>query len=185
MDAHLKDPRQQSIYSVIHGGICPKLRKKSCETLTDLPFDGHAIGGSLGKNHDELESVLMNTVPYLPDEQPRHLLGLGDLRSIDMGVGHGMDTFDSAYPTRSARHGVLYRLDQEPVRIKSTKHAFVYEPIEKSCPCYTCQNYTQSYLHHLLKAHEPVYLYLSSIHNVAFMARYMARVRELILQDKI
>ncbi|MDA9832492.1 tRNA guanosine(34) transglycosylase Tgt [Gammaproteobacteria bacterium] len=185
LDAHTQDPRRQSIYSVIHGGICPELRKKSCQTLTKQPFDGHAIGGSLGKNHDELQGVLRSTLPYLPPEQPRHLLGLGDIRSIDMGVGFGMDTFDSAYPTRSARHGVLYRLDQEPVRIKATKYAYVFEPIEKGCDCYTCQNYTQSYLHHLLKAHEPVYLYLSSIHNVAFMARYMARIRQLILEGSI
>ena len=185
LQAHLNDPGQQSIYSVIHGGIYPDLRKKSCEFLTNLPFDGHAIGGSLGKNHEELEGVLASTVRHLPDEQPRHLLGLGDLRSVDMGVTFGMDTFDSAYPTRAARHGVLYRLDQEPVRIKSTKYAVVFESIEKDCPCYTCQHYTLSYLHHLLKAHEPVYLYLSSIHNVAFMSRYMARVRNMILRNLI
>ena len=182
---HQKNPQQQSIYAVVHGGVSPDLRRHSAKTLVEMGFHGYAIGGSLGKNHQELEVVLDATMQHLPDDAPVHLLGLGDLTSIDLGVLRGVDTFDSAYPTRSARHGVLYRLDDLPVRIKSRKYQYEHVPIEQGCPCYTCENYTQSYIHHLLKAHEPAYLYLATIHNLSFMSRYMARVRALILADKL
>ena len=185
LNAHLSDPRQQSMYAVIHGGVNDELRKHSCKVLTNMAFDGFAIGGSLGKNHNELEEVLQSTMSELPPEFPVHLLGLGDLRSIQMGVRHGIDTFDSAYPTKAARHGVLYRLNKEPIRIKSKKYQSAHVPIDSECDCYTCQHYTQSYMHHLYKASEPAYIQLATIHNVAYMNRLMADIRKGILCDEV
>ncbi len=184
LDAHLKNPNNQAIYGVIHGGIDPELRKLSCETLTDLPFDGYAIGGSVGKNRDELRELVSFTRPLLPDEKPNHLLGIGDLPSIEELVPLGIDTFDSSYPTRAARHGFLLTHDGG-IKISSTKHAKTFSPIEKECSCPTCEHYSLAYLHHLFKARETTALTLASIHNLHYMVSLMDHYRTQILQDQI
>ncbi|MBA3602987.1 MAG: tRNA guanosine(34) transglycosylase Tgt, partial [Parachlamydiaceae bacterium] len=107
LDAHLLNPQGQAIYAVIHGGIDPELRQESCRFLTGLDFDGYAVGGSVGKNKEEMHDLLTYTMPLLPMDKPNHLLGIGDLPSIDRSIPLGIDTFDSSYPTRSARHGIL------------------------------------------------------------------------------
>ena len=103
LEHHLKNPQNQAMYSVVHGGINPELRKKSIEYLASLPFDGHAIGGSLGKNREEMIRMLQDLMPLLPAEKPNHLLGIGDLLSLDQAITLGIDTFDSSHPTRCAR----------------------------------------------------------------------------------
>src|SRR5262245_460459 len=107
LEAHLKNPQGQAIYGVVHGGIDLALRKESCDFLTRLAFNGFAIGGSMGKTKEEMHRLLSHTLPLLPEEKPNHLLGIGDLVSIDRCVPLGIDTFDSSYPTRAARHGIL------------------------------------------------------------------------------
>ncbi len=104
--AHLQRPQSQAIYAVIHGGVDPILRKESCEFMVRHPFDGFAIGGSLGKTKEEMVAMLRSMMPYLPQEKPNHLLGIGDLTSIEKCIPLGIDTFDSSYPTRAARHGL-------------------------------------------------------------------------------
>lgn len=108
LEEHLKNPQSQAMYGVIHGGIDKDLRKLSCTYLAGLPFDGFAIGGSVGKNKQELEEMVAFTRPLIPDEKPNHLLGIGDLPSLAALVPLGIDTFDSSYPTRAARHGLLF-----------------------------------------------------------------------------
>lgn len=184
LDEHLKDPKGQAMYAVVHGGIDPELRKKSVETLSGLPFDGYAVGGSIGKNRDELVELLSHTMPRLPEDKPNHLLGIGDLESLGRCIPHGVDTFDSSYPTRSARHGVLLT-SKGDLKIKSGTHASDFNPPEEGCSCYTCENYTRAYLRHLFKANELTAMTLATIHNLHFMVELMKRYRERILNDLI
>lgn len=184
LETHLKTPQQQAIYAVIHGGIDPDLRKISCEFLTNLPFDGYAIGGSVGKNKDEMEQLLAFTTPLLPPEKPNHLLGIGDLNSIERSIPHGIDTFDSSYPTRAARHGLLFT-SQGGVNITKACNASLFAPIEKDCVCPTCTRFTSAYLHHLFKAGELTGMTLATTHNLYFMIQLMKKYRESILDNLI
>lgn len=181
LEEHLKDPRGQALYAVIHGGLDPELRKLSCTTLGKLPFDGFAIGGSLGKTRQEMIEMLKTMMPHVPVDKPNHLLGIGDLPSIEDCVPLGIDTFDSSYPTKIARHGVLLTFDG-PIKIKQSKWRNHFEPISDAP---VCKEYTAAYLHHLFKAHEQVGHTLASIHNIDFMMKLMARYRQMILEDQI
>ncbi|MCH9608806.1 MAG: Queuine tRNA-ribosyltransferase [Chlamydiales bacterium] len=184
LNTHLKKPNQQAMYAVIHGGIDQTLRRHSCEVLTKEPFDGFAIGGSVGKNKQELFDLIAFTRPLLPDEKPNHLLGIGDLTSLKELVPLGIDTFDSSYPTKAARHGLLLT-STGGLKIEQAKHRRTFFPIEPKCTCATCQNYTVAYLHHLFKARELTALHLATIHNLHFMVQEMKMYREKILRDEI
>ncbi|MBJ7449495.1 MAG: tRNA-guanosine(34) transglycosylase [Parachlamydiales bacterium] len=184
LNCHLENPQNQAMYAVIHGGIDPDLREKSCRFLTKLAFDGYAIGGSLGKNRQEMYTLLQETMPFIPREKPNHLLGIGDLPSIDMAIPLGIDTFDSSYPTRSARHGILlsYKGDINVTK-RIYQNAFV--PPDQNCNCLTCKNYTLAYIHHLFKAGELTAMTLATIHNLSFMVQLMRNYREQICADLI
>lgn len=184
LNYHLKDRKQQAMYSVIHGGIDPELRQLSCKILGNLDFDGHAIGGSLGKNHTQMFEMLTKMMGFLPPEKPNHLLGIGDLTSIEPVVKLGFDTMDSSYPTKCARHATLFTPNGH-IKLLNSKYQNIFEPIDKNCACYTCQNYTIAYLRHLFKAHELTAYHLSSIHNIHFMMKYMENLRSKILNNEI
>jgi queuine tRNA-ribosyltransferase len=181
---HQKNPANQALYAIIHGGIDPDLRKASCDFLTRLSFDGYAIGGSLGKNKEEMQQMLQKTLPHLPYNKPNHLLGIGDLESLSLCIPLGIDTFDSSYPTRAARHGILLT-KKGPLKITRSFYADKFSPIEEGCSCPTCKSYTLGYLHHLFKAKEAICMTLASAHNLYFMVHYMKECREKILQDEI
>ncbi len=181
LNEHKKNINNQAIYSVIHGGIDPELRKKSCQILGSLDFDGHAIGGSLGKNREEMITMLTDIMPHIPEEKPNHLLGIGDLLSLDQAIQLGIDTFDSSHPTRCARHGLLFTtMGNLKIMHGSNKESF--EPVDKNCVCFTCKQYTRAYLHHLFKAHELTGYTLATIHNLHFMVKLMEQYRSRILQ---
>ena len=182
--AHQKDPRAQALYAVVHGGIDKNLRKKSVEFLSRLSFDGYAVGGSVGKNREEMLAMLDFVMPLLPEDKPNHLLGIADLPSIEGIIPLGVDTFDSAHPTKCARHGLLFSF-QGMKKIEKAAFAQDTSPIDPTCTCLTCSNYSTSYLHHLFKAHEMTGLVLASIHNIAHMNRLMEKTRALILEDQI
>jgi len=184
LDTHLTNPNGQAMYAVIHGGIDLELRKASCDFLTKLPFDGFAIGGSVGKNKEEMHTLLTHTMPLLPEEKPNHLLGIGDLPSIERCIPLGIDTFDSSYPTRSARHGILFTA-QGPLNVTKAENASRYLPIEKGCGCPTCSRFTLAYLHHLYKAREMTGMSLATAHNLYFMVQLMQQYRENILESRI
>lgn len=181
---HLKDPNNQAIYSVIHGGLDKDLRKKSIEFLNNLSFNGNAIGGSLGKDRKEMFGLLDYIMPIIPEEKPVHLLGIGDIESIDYGIKSGIDTFDSSHPTKAARHGQIFT-EFGHIKINQSKYRLKFEPLDRNCNCYTCQNYTTAYIHHLFKAHEFTGLSLASIHNLYYMNKLLENYRELINQDLI
>lgn len=184
LEEHLKNPQNQAIYGVVHGGTSEELRKKSCDFLNNLPFDGFAIGGTLGETKQDLFEVLSYTNKCLPEEHPRHLLGIGDLESIDKCILLGIDTFDSSYPTKAARHGLLFT-KKGPIKIRKANLATASHPIEEGCTCSTCQRFSLGYLHHLFRAKEPTGLALASIHNLHFMLKQMQEYREAILNDQI
>ncbi len=177
---HKKNPNNQAMYSVIHGGIDPELRKKSCSFLAQLDFDGHAIGGSLGKNREEMIAMLTLLMSQLPLEKPNHLLGIGDLASLEQAIQLGIDTFDSSHPTRCARHGLLFT-SQGNLKIEHGTNKASFEPIDRDCSCFVCQKYTRAYLHHLFKAHELTGYSLATIHNLHFMVQLMNNYRKKIM----
>ncbi|MCP5506011.1 MAG: tRNA-guanosine(34) transglycosylase [Chlamydiales bacterium] len=184
LEAHLRDPRGQAMYAVIHGGVDDSLREESCRFLSRLPFNGFAIGGSMGKTKPEMVSMLSNLLPKLPQEAPNHLLGIADLESLEGCVPLGIDTFDSSYPTKAARHGTLLTRNGG-MKITRGRHSGEFEPIENGCTCYTCQNYSRAYIHHLFKAKELTSMTLASIHNLHFMVELMKSYRTNILENRI
>jgi queuine tRNA-ribosyltransferase len=184
LDAHLATPNNQAIYAVIHGGVHHELRRISCEYLSQLPFDGFAIGGSMGKTKQEMVCMLVFTMPLLPTHQPNHLLGIGDLESIDLCVPLGIDTFDSSYPTRAARHGILLT-KKGPLKITKSDHAKAFSPPDEECSCTTCRQFSLAYLHHLFKAGEMTGMTLATLHNLHFMVELMRAYRHKILNDLI
>jgi queuine tRNA-ribosyltransferase len=203
LQEHLKNPNQQAMYGVVHGGTDKELRKHSVEYLASLPFDGYAIGGSLGKDREEMvellecvhpnpnPNALQRTVltpnpcryllPHVPTDKPNHLLGIADEESIEACVPFGIDTFDSCNPTRIARHGNLLT-SEGVVRIKSLKYVDDFGPID---PNLETVPYTRAYLHHLIKQNEPLFATLATTHNLYFMNNLMKDIRERIMKDEI
>ena len=185
--------RVQAMYGIIHGGTDRQLREQSARYLSALPFDGLAIGGSLGKDREDMCSMLDFLAPLLPPDRPRHLLGIGDPTSLRQCVPlAGIDTFDSCLPTRNARHGTLFLRDGSTLRIGAAKYARDYGPIDSDLPGTTGDplwhhhgQVSRAYLHHLYKAHEPLYDSLASLHNLTEMMQMMSDMRAAILRDEI
>lgn len=184
LEEHQRNLQGQAIYGVIHGGIDLELRKISCEYLSGLDFDGFAIGGSMGKNKEEMYRLLSFTLPLLPQDKPNHLLGIGDLSSIETCIPLGIDTFDSSYPTRAARHGILLTA-QGGINVTKGEYATQFTPIDRGCICPTCSRFTVAYLHHLFKAKELTSMSLASIHNLYFMVQHMQNYRQAILENRV
>lgn len=181
---HEKQHNNQAMYAVIHGGIDPRLRELSCRELTSLPFDGFAIGGSLGKTREQMFGVLQMVVPLLPGDKPNHLLGIGDLVSIESCIKLGIDTFDSSHPTRAARHGTLFT-KQGLLKINGSVCRDSFEPIDRMCSCTVCKKYSRAYIQHLFKAREITGYVLATIHNLYFMVELMRDYRVKIMQGEL
>lgn len=181
LDEHRRDPNNQAMYGVIHGGIDSELRKHSCQVIREMGFDGFAIGGSLGKNRQEMVEMLRTMRPHLPPEYPVHLLGIGDLPGITDTIPLGMDTFDSSYPTKCARHGMLLSGDGH-IKIYQSKWKRHFDSISNAP---LVANYSAAYIHHLFKAHESLGPILATIHNIHFMHQQMQQYRERILRNEI
>ena len=176
-------PERQLFFGIVQGGVYEDLRRESAERVASAAVDGVAIGGSLGRDKDEMRAVVDMTAPLLPDALPRHLLGIGDVDDLVHGVGAGIDMFDCATPTRLARHGTAlvadpgarWRLD-----LVKAVHADSREPIAADCPCPACTRHTRGYLHYLVRVRELTAVRLLTIHNLTFMAALMRRLREAI-----
>jgi len=183
LEAHQKKPSGQAMYGIIHGGTNLDLRKRSAEFLGELPFDGFAIGGSLGRCKEDVVSIVEHTKHFLPPEAPIHLLGIGDLDTIQACIPLGVDTFDSCYPTRAARHGQLLT-HEGTIKIGNTRYRVDPRPLCPQCACESCvQHYSRSYLHHLFKTKEVNYTTLSTQHNLQFMIKWMGEQRTFLLQQ--
>lgn len=184
---HAKTRRDyQVLFGIVQGGAYRDLREESARVIGGLPFEGLCIGGSLGKSKRDMHAILDWTIPLLPDEKPRHLLGIGELPDMVEGVARGMDLFDCAAPTRWARNGALIvsraiaENAEQRINISNARYALDRAPIDPSCECYACKNFSRAYLHHLHRAKELIYYRLASIHNLRMMMRFMDEVRDAI-----
>ncbi len=183
-DEHKKDFKNQAMYAVVHGGVDKDLRLFSYKTLDSFGFDGFAVGGSLGRDRFEMIEMLSFLMPKIEKTKPIHLLGIADIPSLLPSIELGIDTFDSSYPTKCARHGVLFSKEGN-MKIIQTKYKEQFFALEDDCNCFTCINYTRAYLHHLLKSHELLFYSLASIHNINFMIQLFKDYRSKILMDLI
>ena len=181
---------EQVLYGIIQGGAFRDIRTESAQVIAAMDFDAIAIGGNLGKTLDDMYRILDWTIPELPTNKPRHLLGIGDVPSIFEGVERGVDTFDCVSPTRNARNGgLLKRFDDDGSRtknfrinIKNARYSKDTRAIDENCQCYSCQNYSRGYLRHLFKAKEIEAQTLASIHNIHFMSELFKDIRKSIIE---
>jgi queuine tRNA-ribosyltransferase len=173
----------QALFGIVQGGEYEDLREESARFIAGLPFDGVAIGGSLGQSKADMHHVLDWTVPHLPDAWPRHLLGIGEPEDLFAGVARGVDMFDCVAPTRLGRHGVLYVPDGR-LHIDNAVYREDASPIQEGCDCYACRHFSRAYLRHLFVANEMLGPRLATIHNLRFLVRLMQQVRHSILDDR-
>jgi len=179
----------QALYGVVQGGVYKDLRCEGAEFIASLPFFGQAVGGCLGEHKEAMYEIIeysMGPLSAAARGRPTHLLGIGGVRDIWEGVGMGIDTFDCVTPTRIARHGWALKKTAERFRINIRNSRFREDqrPLESDCSCYTCMNFSRSYIHHLIKANEILGLQLLTQHNIAFMNRLMEVIRTSISQGK-
>jgi len=168
---------KQSLFGIIQGGVFKELRDESLEILTGIGFEGYAIGGlSVGESKSELKEIVSYITPKMPVSAPRYLMGVGTPLDIANAVEQGVDMFDCVIPTRHARNGYLYTSTGE-VKIRNSKHKNDFNPLDDSCSCYTCSNFTKSYLHHLDKTKEILGSTLNTIHNLHFYQKLMRGLR--------
>ncbi|MDR0755764.1 MAG: tRNA guanosine(34) transglycosylase Tgt [Puniceicoccales bacterium] len=180
---------RQRMYGIVQGGVYEDLRATSVDFVNGQPFFGQAIGGSLGGSREQMYDVVRMTMRRLAQDRPTHLLGIGGLRDILVGVESGIDTFDCVHPTRIARHGCALvsqpedEKNREHINLKNKQYREDLNPIENDCDCYTCRNFTRAYIHHLFKAKEHTGGLLLTLHNVRFMVRWMLKIRQAIQND--
>lgn len=181
-DAHKRE--DQALFGIVQGGEFADLRKMCAEELTKMDFDGYSIGGtSIGEPKDVMFKMVEYSVPYLPKDKPRYLMGVGSIDYILEGIAMGVDMFDCVLPTRIARHGALMTSTGR-VNIRDLKYAEDFTPLDDQCDCYCCKNYTKAYLRHLYKCDETFGKRLLSIHNIRFLIHMMEEARKAIQEDR-
>ena len=177
-DAHGNSP--SALFGIIQGSMYPELRRRSLEGLLEIGFDGLAIGGlSVGEPKEEMLGVLDYLPQWMPEEKPRYLMGVGKPEDLVEGVRRGIDMFDCVMPTRNARNGHLFTAEGT-VKIRNAQHRHATGPLESDCDCYTCQNFSRAYLHHLDRCGEMLGSMLNTIHNLRYYQRLMAGLRGAI-----
>lgn len=176
----------QVLFGIVQGGAYQDLRRRSAQVIAQLGFPGFAIGGSLGRSKEDMLRVIEWTVAELPEEKPRHLLGIGGVEDILEAVRRGIDTFDCAAPTRMARNGSLLTPSEEGFRlnIKNARFRRDGRPIDEGCDCPTCRTHSRAFLHHLLRTGELAYFRLATLHNLRFMVRLLGAIRGAIVQGR-
>jgi queuine tRNA-ribosyltransferase len=185
---HASGPSRQAIFGIVQGGIYEDLRRESAAVVAAAGVDGLAIGGTLGRDKEQMRDVVALTASLLPERAPRHLLGIGEPDDLVEGVANGVDLFDCAVPTRLARHGTAlaplpemrYRLD-----LRSAEQARDEGPLVDSCPCAACRGHTRAYLHHLVRARELTAVRLLCVHNLTYLELLAAGARQAIAQQAL
>lgn len=174
----------QALFGIIQGGVYPDLRQQSAKAVTSIDLPGYAIGGvSVGEPPELIEKIVQVTTPFMPENKPRYLMGVGTYREMAQAIAAGIDLFDCVIPTRLARHGsVLVR--GERWNMKNARYREDFTPLDDECPCYTCQTFSRAYLGHLIRAQELLGFTLLSIHNITELIRFTKRIREAILADR-
>ncbi len=170
----------QLVFGIVQGGVYDDLRRRCAEALVEIGFDGYAVGGvSVGEPEECMYQAVEASVPYLPKDAPRYVMGLGVMHQMAECVARGIDMFDCVIPTRIARHGTAITR-RGNVAIKAAKYAFDQGSVEEGCGCYCCRNFTRSYVRHLIACDEILGLRLLTIHNVWALNRFMEEMRAAI-----
>ncbi|MBF0320791.1 MAG: tRNA guanosine(34) transglycosylase Tgt [Nitrospirae bacterium] len=176
--------KPQTLFAIVQGGTYKDLRMQSAAQLRDLNFDGYALGGvSVGEPKDIMHEIISYMASELPADKPRYLMGVGFPEDILEAVEAGFDMFDCVIPTRTARHGTLLTTNGRII-IRNSRFKCDHTPLDPDCGCYTCQNFTKSYLNHLDRAHEILGIRLNTIHNLYFYLDFMKKIRAAIEQDR-
>jgi queuine tRNA-ribosyltransferase len=178
-------PLPQALFGIVQGGREESLRKKSAQVISEMRvngigFDGFGIGGSFAK--EDMETAVKWVNEVLPEEKPRHLLGIGEPEDLFMGIENGVDLFDCVLPTRLGRNGTIYTKTGKII-ITNAKYRNDHTPIEEDCGCYTCQNHTRAYVAHLFHGKEMLAGTLASIHNLHFIVNLVHKIRQSIIED--
>jgi queuine tRNA-ribosyltransferase len=181
---------KQALFGIVQGGEYRDLRENSAKFIASQPFDGYSIGGSLGKSKKDMHRILKWVVPLLDEKKPRHLLGIGAVEDLFETIELGMDMFDCVGPTRIARVGIIYVSPggggnkRNKFRYRITRKEFEHDklPLEPTCKCYACRNYTRAYIRHLFKANEMLAYRLASIHNLYFIVNLVKEIRKSIIK---
>ena len=180
-----KYPERQALFGIVQGGMYKELREQSAREITAIDLPGYAIGGlSVGEPKEMMYEVLDYTVPLLPEDKPRYLMGVGSPDDLLEGVLRGIDMFDCVLPTRIARNGTAMT-SQGKVVVRNASYAEDFSSLDPECDCYTCRNYTKAYLRHLIKCNEILGARLLTIHNLHFLLKLMENVREAIREDRL
>ena len=173
-----------ALFGIVQGGMHEKLRDESLRELMGMGFDGYAIGGlSVGEPKEDMLRILQYTAPQLPPNKPRYLMGVGTPEDLVDGVKQGIDMFDCVMPTRNARNGMLFTRYGN-IKIKNAQYKLDLRPLDETCGCYTCRNFTRAYLHHLHRINEILGARLNTIHNLYYYQVLMAGMRAAIEQGK-
>jgi queuine tRNA-ribosyltransferase len=176
--AHSDNPN--ALFGIVQGGMYEHLRDISFAGLSTIGFDGYAIGGlSVGEPKSDMQRILKHTAPLLPTDKPRYLMGVGTPADIVHAVSHGIDMFDCVLPTRNARNGWLYTR-HGVIKLRNSQYRLDTAPPDEQCGCYTCQNFSRSYLHHLQRINEMLGAHLNTVHNLFYYQELMAQIRQAI-----
>ncbi len=183
-EAH-KNTENQALIGIIQGGMYKDLREQSAKEILELDLPGYAVGGlSVGEPKELMYEVLDYTVPLMPENKPRYLMGVGSPDDLLEGVIRGIDMFDCVLPTRIARNGTAMTSVGKVV-VRNAKYARDFSPLDPNCDCYCCRNYTRAYIRHLVKANEILASRLITTHNLHFLLNLMKQVREAIMEDRL
>ena len=179
-----KNPHK-ALFGIVQGGLFNDLRLKSLNDLTQIGFDGYALGGlAVGETQSEMFKVLDGIKEFLPEDKPRYLMGVGTPSDILGAVKRGIDMFDCVMPTRNARNGFLYT-SKGILKIRNSEHKNSTKPIDENCDSYTNRNFSRAYLHHLDKCNEILASTLMSIHNLSYFHKLMSDIRKSLEENKI
>jgi queuine tRNA-ribosyltransferase len=177
-DAHQGNPN--ALFGIIQGGMYEELRDISLNGLVDIGFDGYAIGGlSVGEPKEDMLRILAHTAPKMPEDKPRYLMGVGTPEDLVAAVSNGVDMFDCVMPTRNARNGWIFTRNGD-LKLKNARYKLDTGPIDPECSCYTCQNFSRAYLHHLFRLGEILGARLNTLHNLHYYQELMAGMRQAI-----
>ncbi len=180
--AHRDNPN--ALFGIVQGGMYENLRNRSSTALVEMNFDGYAIGGlSVGESKADMQRILNHTAPLLPAEKPRYLMGVGTPEDIVYAVARGIDMFDCVLPTRNARNGWLYTR-KGIIKLRNSRYKLDTAPPDDQCACYTCQNFTRAYLHHLQRINEMLGAHLNTVHNLFYYQQLMTDIRFAIEQSQ-
>ncbi len=183
--AHRQNPHmnaKQGIYGIVQGGRFEDLRIESARELASMDFDGYGIGGSFSK--EDILGILELVNKELPEDKPRHLLGIGEPEDLFIGAAAGIDTFDCVIPTRKGRTGSIYTRNG-PIIITNEAHKEDFTPLDASCDCFVCKDFTRSYIHHLFRSGEMLGPILATAHNIRFLTRLVEKIRQGIIDGDL